>query len=390
MQNNTKKEDAFPLYLFMTYVIFYCGQAVYNTYQSVFLFQKGFGESAIGSISSVSSIILLIIQPIWGMLTDRSKHKNRIAGLLLILTGFSGLAIYLSDELWWIVVCVAAFSIFYGPSATLQDNYTLQETEGSKWDFGNIRLGGTLGYAGFAAIMGFFITEYRVIYWWIAVFYVTAGIMLLVMCSKNPQQAIQVKTKEKRNYKVLFENKALLCLIVFNILYTVANTFSRYFSIYYTEELGATSQMLSIATMVSCTLEFPCCWFAGKIRQKLGIRNTLTLAAITVIIKNILFATITNPWTMIVAYVISGCSFPLFNFCVLNYVNEQVPQNIRATSQSFNSILVSIVPGIIFAPVVGIITEAVGCQITILIGAAIMLLSIIGFRIIFKKVSKTA
>ncbi len=382
-----KNKDAFPLYLFLTYVIYYCGQSVFNTYHSVFLSQRGFSESAIGTIGSVATIILLVIQPVWGMITDRSRHKNVIAGVILACAGLSGLAIYLSDELWWLAICAGAISIFSPIATTLQDNCTLQHTEGTKWDFGNIRLGGTIGYAGFAAFMGFLIKEYSVIYFWIAFFYVMAGVMLMFLRSKNPVAAANAKEKQKHNYKLILQNKALICLLVFNLLYSVANTFSRYFSIYYTEELGATSQMLSIATMVSCTLELPICWFAGKIHRKLGIRNTLTLAALTAIIKNVLFATITNSWAMIGAYVISGCSFPLFNFCILNYINESVPQNMRATSQSFNSILVSVISGIIFGPVVGLITEAVGCRITIVIGAVIMTVGTIAFRIVFKRVS---
>ena len=382
-----KSKTKFPFYLFLTYVIYYCGHAVFNTYHSVFLSQSGFSESAIGLIGSIGTIILLLVQPLWGILSDRSGHKSRIAGALMIMSGLTCLAIYLSKSLWWIAGCVIVLTIFFTPSTTLQDNCTLELTEGTGWDFGNIRLGGTIGYALFALVMGFFIKSYESIYCWLALFCMIAGVMFF-MIRMNHTAPTEKKKKEKMHYGALFRNKALICLIIYNILYSISGTFGRYFSIYFAQELGATSLMLSLATMISCPLELPCFWYAGRIQKKLGIRNTLTLAALTQITKMILLAVVTDPWAVVAVHVIGGCSFPFFNFCVLNYINDQVPNDMRATAQSFSAILASIFPSILFAPIAGICSDYFGCQITLVIGATILLCSMLGFRLVFGKLTK--
>lgn len=70
---------------------------------------------------------------------------------------------------------------------------------------------------------------------------------------------------------------------MFNIIYFIANTFSRYYTIYYSATLGATPFMLSMATMVSGLAEIPFFWYAGKIQKKLGIERYLIMAALSLV-----------------------------------------------------------------------------------------------------------
>ena len=381
-QNKTADKTPFPVYLFLTYFIFYCGHAVYNTYGTVFLSQNGFSQSVIGIMSSVATLVLVLIQPLWGVISDKSKNKNRIAGLLIVLCGISGLAVYLMKELWWIALCTMSVAVFFSPAITLQDNCTLEMTEGTRWNFGNIRLGGTLGYLACAAVMGLIIRDYSQIYWWIALFFIPAGLML--MCMRRHVGGHRHK-EEKVHYRVLLQNRPLVWLIVFNIIYFIANTFSRYYTVYYSATLGATPFMLSMTTMVSGLAEIPFFWYAGKIQKKLGIERYLIMAALSLIVKHILLCFVTNPWLVILVHALNGCGFSTFNFCILNYINENVPKSMRATSQSLNSILSTVFASILFAPVAGVCADFLGSGGTLLVGAVIMLGGIILFKCTFSR-----
>lgn len=381
-QNKTADKTPFPVYLFLTYFIFYCGHAVYNTYGTVFLSQNGFSQSVIGIMSSVATLVLVLIQPLWGVISDKSKNKNRIAGLLIVLCGISGLAVYLMNELWWIALCTMSVAVFFSPAITLQDNCTLEMTEGTRWNFGNIRLGGTLGYLACAAVMGLIIRDYSQIYWWIALFFIPAGLML--MCMRRHVGGHRHK-EEKVHYRVLLQNRPLVWLIVFNIIYFIANTFSRYYTVYYSATLGATPFMLSMTTMVSGLAEIPFFWYAGKIQKKLGIERYLIMAALSLIVKHILLCFVTNPWLVILVHALNGCGFSTFNFCILNYINENVPKSMRATSQSLNSILSTVFASILFAPVAGVCADFLGSGGTLLVGAVIMLGGIILFKCTFSR-----
>ncbi|MBE7720444.1 hypothetical protein [Lacrimispora indolis] len=52
-----KKSMSFPKGLFCVYLVFFSGQAIYNTYLNLYLAQIGFSTTQIGSIISISWIL---------------------------------------------------------------------------------------------------------------------------------------------------------------------------------------------------------------------------------------------------------------------------------------------------------------------------------------------
>ena len=82
---HSEQDSRFPIHIFLIYVIFYAGHAFYNTYNTLFLYGSGLTQEQIGMISSVFTAILIFIKPMWGVISDRSKNKARIIGVLLII-----------------------------------------------------------------------------------------------------------------------------------------------------------------------------------------------------------------------------------------------------------------------------------------------------------------
>lgn len=379
------KKDSFPLYIFLTYIIYYAGQAIYNTYGTVYLSESGFSQSMIGLMSSLSTAALILIQPLWGILSDRSKNKNHVAGIVILISAVICLGVYLNNSLWWIAVCYMAFSIFYTPAATLQDNCTLEALEGSRWNFGNVRLGGTIGYMLCALVMGFFIQSYNETYWWTAIFFIPAGLMLFFTRRGTSAKAGK---PEKVRYRTLLQNKPLICLVLYNVVFTIAGTFSRYYTIHFTENLGATPLILSLCTVIASIVELPFFWYAGRIERKLGLMNTFLLAGGLLVIRFTLLSFITDPYLIMAIFTLNSCGWALTNYSMLNYINEHVPSGARATSQSLNSILGTVFSSIIFAPIVGVLCDYVGTPNTLLVGAVLMVAAMVVFRIVFPRLQK--
>ena len=79
-------------------------------------------------------------------MSDKSKNKARMIGLLLIANAAVCLAFYISAMALWLALCVILYQLVFQPVYTMQESYTIELMEKSRWDYGNIRLGGTLGY----------------------------------------------------------------------------------------------------------------------------------------------------------------------------------------------------------------------------------------------------
>lgn len=378
-----QKNEPFPIRIFLIYVIFYAGQAMYNTYLNLFLTDNGFSNTSIGIVQSISTVILVLVQPIWGIISDKSKSKNQIIGLLAVAVAIVCLSFYAFKTSLWLAFCVMLFTVFFSPAFTLQDNYTLEMLENSKWDFGNIRLGGTLGYAFCAMVVGFIIgNNYGNIFWMMSIFFIIAGTMYFFMPKVEGHRHKGTKVK----YSALLKDKPLICMLIFNIIYFMGTSFYfQFYPIYFRDTLGASSQLVGMLSFTSAMSEVPFFWFAYKIEKRFGTEKVMLFAGIATAIRWILLYFVTSPYAVLGTSLLSGCGYVGFSYCLIKYINDTVPREMRATAQSLNAILGTIFSRIIFAPIGGMLGDMFELNNILLASGIIMMLGVILFKITFTR-----
>ncbi len=385
MQNPAveRGRDPFPIRMFLIYVFFYAGQAIYNVYLNLFLNDNGFSNTNLGILSAISTSVLVLIQPLWGILSDKSKSKNRIVAVLLLISAFVGLSFYLAKGMIALAVCVLMFNVFFNPAVTLQDNYTLEYLEGRKWDFGQLRLGGTLGYASCAALIGFVVGQnYSQIFWMVAIFLVFSSINYFTL----PTIAGHREKKQKVKYSLLLKDRRLVCMFIFNIIYSLGTAFFfQFFSIYYKNELGATSVMVGWLSTFGALAEIPFFWFAGRLQKKFGTKALMLFAGSAAALRWILLASLTNHYAILIANMLSGCGFVGFSYSMVRYINDNVPKSMRATAQSLNGILGTFVSRIIFTPISGILADHFSVSTVLYMNGILMVAAVLMFAFSFGK-----
>lgn len=377
-----QQRDRFPLRIFLIYVIFYAGQAVYSNFGTLFLTSHGFTQSEIGMLKSIATVLLILVQPLWGMLSDRSKSKNRIVALMIAMLTLSCLAIYASKTAIWLAICTVLFNLFFNPSVTLHDSYTLelQNQRNSKWDFGKIRLGGTAGYMACSAVIGFVIGEssYDSIYWIVAIFFAITAVLMLTC----PRVEGHRQKRQKVNYSLLFRHRPMVVVFIFYTTFMLAKGFYQYYPIYY-KEIGGTNAMLGIMTTICALSELPVFWFAGKIEKKIGIKNFMMIAAGAEALRCLLLFLISNPYWVFPAQLLTGIGFASFNFCYMNFINKNAPKSMTSTAQTGFATLNMIITTIVGAPIIGGLGDLFGAGTIQIIAAALLIVGIIFFAVAY-------
>ena len=385
MQKNLVSDgrEPFPFKMFLIYVLFYAGQAMYNVYLNLFLNQNGFSNTQLGLLSSVSTVVLVLVQPLWGVLSDKSKSKNQIVGMLLLISAIVGLAFYASKTALWLSLCVLLFNVFFNPAVTLQDNYTLEMLEGGRWDFGQLRLGGTLGYAACAALIGFVVeTNYGQIFWMMGIFFIITGVLYFTL----PRVSGHREKKQKVKYSLLLKDRRLVCMFVFNIVYTLGTAFFyQFYSIHYSNELGASSVMVGLLSTFGALSEIPFFWFAGRLQKRFGTKALMLFAGASAAARWLLLSMLTNTSVILVVNMLSGCGFVGFSYSLIRYINDNVPKSMRATAQSLNGILGTFFSRIIFTPISGILADHFSISTVLLGNGLLMVAAVLLFAFTFSK-----
>lgn len=376
MERTVKQGDAFPVTLFSVYVLFYAGQAIYNTYLNLYLASTGLSDTQIGMTVSVSTAFLLCAQVVWGVLSDRARVKNTI---LLILYGgmaVSSLLFYLGRGFAFLLGMVTLFSVFINSVVPLQDNYTLEVLETKKWDFGRIRMGGTIGYSLSVLIIGFCLEDdYAPIFWMIAL--CMGGCFLF--CRALPPILGRRGQKREHSYKELLQNKTLLGLILFNLAFSSGlNFFYNFYPIYYTS-LGGDSSGIGIMMFVCAVSEIPVLFMIRKIVCRLGIRGTLILSGLVTVLRWGLLWLVHDPVLVIPVSLLHGLGYTGISYCLVTYIGKSIPREMRATGQTLNALISNACSRIVFGFLGGLASDFLGVSSMMMINMGIMAITVLIF-----------
>lgn len=373
-----KKLQGFPFRIFALYVLFYSGQSIYNTYLNLYLDSVGLSESQIGVTVSVSTVGILVAQVFWGMVSDRAKTKNRVLLFLYGVTALVSLMFYLNRSFWFLLIAVTLFAIFFNPLVPLQDNFSLEYLEGKKWDYGQVRMGGTIGYCITVLSIGFLLQDgYKQIFWMVAL----GMTACFLICLGLPKIEGYRKQGNKSSYKELIKNKPLVGMILFNMIFSIGlNFYYNFYTIYFTsDKIGGNSSMVGIMMFISAVSEIPMLMLIHKITEKIGIRKTLIIAALVTSLRWLLLFLLTEPIPIIVVNLMHGIGYTSFSYCIITYIGKTVPKDMRATGQTMNVLIGNVISKVLFGFVGGFASENLGANKIMLFAGVMMIVGTVVF-----------
>lgn len=382
----------FPITYLLMYIAYYSGQAVYNTYLNLYLTEIGMSATQIGIMISVSTVGVLLSQLFWGRVSDRSGKKLRVLQALYALAAVFALMFYINRNYLFVFVLQTLFGMMFVPIVPLSDDMTLEKLRSTRWDFGQIRAGGTLGYSLTSLISGLCLkNHYSGIFWWIAgsLFLCFLCIMRLIVVAKerdsyaeegisrSPKSAVgemvsRASGEKKSELSVFLRDKVLVVLIVFSLIHSLGNSFFySYYPIYFVE-IGGNSQWVGIMIFACAMSELPFFMNMGRIVKRIGMDKALLAAGILTGLRWLLLSQIHAPYLAVLCNMLQGFSFTAVTWCLLNYINENIPYEFRARIQVLNNVISMIFSKFIFGYLGGALFDSVGTPV-VFIGAGCLL-----------------
>lgn len=355
--------------LFMMYAAFYSATAVYTTYLNLYLSDTGLSNAMIGRILSLSTFLTFLTQMFWAQLSDRSKHKHRVLQALYVLGAAVCMLFYVSDNVIYLTVLVSGFAILFNPVMPLQDNLTLEIIEGSGTDFGQIRMGGTVGYCVTVLVAGFFLKDsYRAIFW------LTSGFMMLSwLISLSFAKPLNDGAEERAHSEVSAgTGRFFVGLVLFGFVFQLGlQTYYNFYPIYFVS-IGGDSGVVGTLIFLGALTEIPMLLISRRLIHRLGITRLLMLASIATILRWILLAYLTHALPVVLTGLLHGVGYTSFSYSAVTYINERLPRQIRARAQSLNMVVSVVLPKIIAGFVSGQLSESIGTNRVLLLAAGIL------------------
>lgn len=381
------KKQKFPIHLFLPYLGFYSAQAIFGTYLNLYLNDNGFSKTQMGMFTSLSTLMVLIAQPFWGYVSDRSKTKNRILNILLIAGAITILGFYLNVSYWWIMLVNCLFCVFYNPVPPLLDNLSLETLEISKsrFDFGHIRMGGTIGYAiGVLAAGQLMQNQYRRMFYMISLLLLCA-----LVCLQFVPAVVGYRQKAQRSsFKALLRDKKIFCFIFMNFIFSLGTViYYSYYPLYFTT-IGGDSKTVGALMFATAVSEVPFWLIAGKLTERFGYKKMMVIAALVTGLRWIALSLAVSPAAAICINLSHGFCFVTLNYCIVTYINVHVPRDLRATGQSMNNMITTILSRVIGGVLIGYLSDLFGVPTMLRIAGTAALIGAVVFAACYQKIEQ--
>ncbi|WNR47045.1 MFS transporter [Paenibacillus roseipurpureus] len=359
------------------YALIYMGNAVYGTFMPVYLNNAKFSQEQIGILLSFGPLIAMIGQPIWGALGDRAKTKNRVLTLLLIGSGVSMLFLPLSTQFVFVMAMLCLFTFFQTSIFALSDAITLEELDRRPtWNFGWIRLGGTVGFALMSLIFGLVAKKHID-----TMFLVYAGTMAaaLVCLWRFPPAVGRVTNVMEKKFRELFHNGKLMFYLSINFIIQITLGYYYAFFPIYMKELGGDSALLGWSMVISSMSELPFLLFSAKIFKRVPISVLLLMAGLASSLRWYLFSQIYDPHWLLPVQVLHGAIFIVLSVTLATFINREVPPEWKASGQTLNGLLSLGAARIIGSFLGGILSAAYGMRQVFLYSSGVSLTCVVVF-----------
>jgi len=367
------------------YFFIYMGDVPGGTYLPLYLKSIGLQEASIGAILAIAPMMAMFVQPLWGIITDISKSKNSV--LMIMLLGAS-LFFFLiphipNSSIALLVGLIVLYNIFRSSTHGITDTIALEYLDTIKAKYGLVRMSGTVGYAVMSIIAGIIAArQLGNIFWLFAVPSASAAVLLLIL----PNVEGHYKKNSPVNFSSLFKQKELLLLTGIGLLFqSTSGFFHSFYSIYFTNDLGGSLQMLGIITSFSAFAEIPFLIFSDSLVRKFGIRSLMLCACFIGAVRWILTALVSTPEMQFFVQLLHGMNSIVFMFCMAVYINQSVPKEIKASGQTFYAFLVGIGSRVIGSWIGGILTTYISKKLIFLANGLLLLAVLVAISFLMRK-----
>lgn len=315
------------------YFFFYGAFGCFLTYLPLYYQHIGLPGEKIGLLVALSPVVLFVSGPLWGAIADRfNLHR-----WLLPLATFSAIGpvflFPLTRDLSFLIPLVLVQAFFSQAIGPLMDSAALDIAGKTKTDFGQVRLGGSVGFMVISVIVGWLITNFGLE--WLFYSYMTCMAIAGLIALALPARAHHWQAPLWQGLRNLLSKPPLVFFLVAAFLVGVAANAVQFFFPIYLTDLGSDANLVGIAGALAALTEVPVLYSGNRIVRKVGgLWIGVVLGACIYASRWFLLSFMANPVAATLTQALHGFSFGLFYVAGVAFVDANTPDGLSATAQS--------------------------------------------------------
>ncbi|QJD84441.1 MFS transporter [Cohnella herbarum] len=306
--------------------------ALFLSFLPIYSAKVGISGTHIGLILGMGSLISIVAQPLWGMVSDRTRTIKKILLLLLLSSILIGTLLFQAHQIWSLVILVALMNVFFLPTDPLVESLNFQTSEREKVGYGSVRMFGALGYACVSLTAGYALNAWGMdsLSW---IFFGVGCVALLLALGLSDVQASTVRPS-LHHLKQFFLQSHTLIFFLMVLIVAIPHKMNDTFIGLYMEQLGGDVRLTGLSWFVMTITETVMFALISKIMKPGKEAIFMMIAAGMYCLRFLLSSWIGTPYGLVALQVFQGFSFVFFYVGALQYLYRIVPDQWKATGQT--------------------------------------------------------
>lgn len=347
--------------------------AMFIPFLPVYLGEQGLNPAQIGFIIGTGGFVTIIAQPLWGMISDKTRTIRKVLLILLLCSAVTGYFLFDSSSYVRLILFAMLLYFFLMPIDPLAESLNFRISEAAGISYGSIRTYGALGYGVMALLTGYVMSYFGS--QGMALLFVTISLTSFVVSWFMPDAPVTGKPVTLDSLKHFLSNKETLLFLVLIFISSVPARMNDTFLGVYIRELGGSPELVGqsffIAAMSEIIVFALSFWWLRKGKELIII----SISGAFYFLRFFISAWISDPHLLAYLQILQILTFPVFYSAAIQYLYSIVPVEWRATGQTVLALLFFGVSGILASYAGGALYEAFGGKVLYL---TISVMSFIG------------
>ncbi|MBO9597768.1 MAG: MFS transporter [Cohnella sp.] len=338
--------------------LFFSMFALFISFLPVYADGIGISGTHIGIVLASGSLISIVFQPLWGMVSDRARTIRKVLLFLLSCSIVTGVLMFNTSALWSFALFVALMNVFYLPTDPLVESLNFQTTQRERVSYGSVRMFGAMGYAVTSLLAGYGLQQWGM--GSLAWIYGAVGVTALCLAVTIADVKASAKPAVFGHLKQFFTQSHALSFFLLVLLVAIPHKMNDTFIGLYMEQLGGSVRLTGLSWFVMTLTETVFFALCARLIKPGKERLFMTLAAGMYAVRFLLSGLAEHPYELVAVQALQGVTFVLFYVGAMQYLYAIVPEQWKSTGQTMLTVLFFGVSGIIGSSIGGWIIEARG------------------------------
>ena len=326
-----------PLVFYLFYFAVFCGGSVAGNFMGLYLTEAGIPVKTLGVLNGVIQIISLFTLPLFGRFADRAKNKNLIMDIGYVLMISIFVMFMMVKNITVIIILRLIYSLISTPIMSIYDTITMENCKRFGWEYGPIRMVGTIGFSIMAIVAGFGMKGdiMGMFPMTIGCYLVTLLFGLMFPSSRGTSTVKNESGKETGNVYSLLKDRQIRNVLIMFFIYNIGASINLTYFGNYVRELGGSLQTVGIANAILGFSELPFHLGPGKRwLQRIGVERSLLVVLAVGLFRWTVCAFTNSPIVLMWTMALNGIMLVPVIIGMAQFLFDHAPEGLKVSAQT--------------------------------------------------------